>query len=63
MAVLAAHRDHRGSPAWFAGDARNGGGRLVLWVSLGREGEEEKQRRGGASLGSCERGRKKKPRA
>ena len=59
MAVLAAHRDHRGSPSWFAGDVPDGGGRLVLWVSLGREGEEERE----SELEGREGGRKKKPRA
>jgi len=45
-------------PRWFAGDARGGGGKLVvLWVSREAEGEEEKQRRererGVGVSGSC----------
>ena len=44
VAVLAAHRDLRGPPSWFAGDARDVSGRLGSLVSLGREGEEETQR-------------------
>lgn len=40
-------------PPWFAGDARGGGGRPVLWVLREEEGEEEKQRREGGRALLC----------
>ena len=48
MAVLAAHKDHRGAPSWFAGDARDVGGRLgslgFAWERRRRGEAEERER-------------------